>query len=284
MKIKANTKSVEIIDSEKLTSGGFNDLTIDVELSEEYQGLTTFVTFDRTKTLVIDNKVMLPTLKAGKCRIGVYAIYNHNSEIDLRYSPAPAYIYVSNGSYKDNYYTENEEIAISEAENIYRLVSEAIDKAIVAAGEKVKSYSDLLDKPTVNGKTFSGDMDLDYLGIQPKLSDAQVSDINSIQDKENKSIIDTKSNYVINLQNNVEYRRGTLSIISINYPSTINEKFFSTVVFYSGANPTTFNCDTRIKLVGSDVESNVFSPEANKTYELRFWWNGRNLNCVVWGV
>lgn len=244
MIIKADTKTVNIIDEEKLTSGAFNNLVLDVELSDEYQGLTTFVTFDKTKTLVIDNKVALPTLKSGKCRIGVYAIDTQNDKVSLRYSPAPAYVYVRHGSYKENLDGQQEAIIISEAEKIYSLVSKAINDGLTSTKEEIKDYNASIINPVIN----------------------------------------TDSDNVIELKNNVEYRRGTLESLTINYPETVGETFFSSIVFCSGTTATTVNCDERIKLVGNNVSSNTFTPEANKVYELRFWWNGANLNCVVWGV
>ena len=71
MRITANTKAVQLIDAEEFLSGAYNDITIDVELSEEYKGLTSFVTFNDEKTPVIAGKVSTPCLGEGLCRIGV---------------------------------------------------------------------------------------------------------------------------------------------------------------------------------------------------------------------
>lgn len=51
MRITANTKAVQLIDAEEFLSGAYNDITIDVELSEEYRSLTSFVTFNDKKHL-----------------------------------------------------------------------------------------------------------------------------------------------------------------------------------------------------------------------------------------
>lgn len=102
MKIKADTKTVEIIDEEKITSGAFNDVTLDVELSKEYDSLTTFVTFNDVKTMVIGGMVNVPTLDSGLCRIGVYAIKVEDGETILRYSPSPVTKFIPSGSYNSN--------------------------------------------------------------------------------------------------------------------------------------------------------------------------------------
>jgi hypothetical protein len=126
MKIIANTKFVEIQDAEPLTSGAFNDITIDVELSKEYEGLTTFVTFDKQKTLVVGGQISTPTLKSGFCQIGVYAVDIENDETILRYSPVPKNILVRIGTYDED--LKNEEIpTISEAEKIYSLIDKTIE-------------------------------------------------------------------------------------------------------------------------------------------------------------
>ena len=45
MKICANTKRVRLENKEDFTSGGYNDIEIEVELSNEYANLYNFVTF-----------------------------------------------------------------------------------------------------------------------------------------------------------------------------------------------------------------------------------------------
>lgn len=98
MKIYANTKRVRFENKEDLTSGGYKDLEIDVELSSEYINLNNYVTFGNTAVPVIDGKVKTPTLNAGICKIGVYG-YEGKDKINLRYSPMPVDIYVKKGSY-----------------------------------------------------------------------------------------------------------------------------------------------------------------------------------------
>lgn len=195
MKIKADTKSVEIIDEVNLTSGAFNDTTLDIELSSEYQGLTTFVTFNKAKTMVIGNMIKVPTLNAGRCRIGVYAIDTDNNEIILRYSPTPAFIYVKYGSYKEGYSEDINKPTPTEAEKIYNLINEAIENGKINGNSGTKDYNQLSNKPSINGVTLIAN-DLDDLGIQEKLTAGNNITIDS--DNNISAIVPTKASDLIN--------------------------------------------------------------------------------------
>lgn len=126
MKILADTKTVSIKDEVKLTSGALNSDTLEVELSKEYEGLTTFVTFNETEIMVVGNMVDVPTLKSGTCRIGVYAVETINDKTVLRYSPSPANIFVSSGTYNENLHIDPP--TQSEADRIYSLINKAIEE------------------------------------------------------------------------------------------------------------------------------------------------------------
>ena len=125
MKITANTKAVQLIDAEEFLSGAYNDITIDVELSEEYKSLTSFVTFNDKKTPVIAGKVSTPCLDEGLCRIGVYAVNIDNNNVVLRYSPKPVDILITTGTW-NNRIAESDTSTASEAEKIYTLIDNAI--------------------------------------------------------------------------------------------------------------------------------------------------------------
>lgn len=126
MKITANTKAVQLIDAEEFLSGAYNDITIDVELSEEYKGLTSFVTFNDEKTPVIAGKVSTPCLFEGLCRIGVYAVdIDDDSNVVLRYSPKPVDVLIKAGTW-NNRIAESDAPTTSEAEKIYILIDNAI--------------------------------------------------------------------------------------------------------------------------------------------------------------
>lgn len=100
MKIIATTRKVKVEDKEDFTSGGFQDLTIEVELSKEYENLYNYVTFGNVAVPVIEGKVKTPTLTAGICKIGVYG-YDGKDKLKLRYSPLPIDVLVKKGSFTD---------------------------------------------------------------------------------------------------------------------------------------------------------------------------------------
>lgn len=125
MKITANTKAVQLIDAEEFLSGAYNDITIDVELSEEYKDLTSFVTFNDKKTPVIAGKVSTPCLREGLCRVGVYAVNIDDNNVVLRYSPKPVDILITAGTW-NNRIAESNTPTASEAEKIYTLIDNAI--------------------------------------------------------------------------------------------------------------------------------------------------------------
>lgn len=142
MRITANTKAVQLIDAEEFLSGAYNDITIDVELSEEYKGLTSFVTFNDEKTLVIAGKVSTPCLREGLCRVGVYAVNIDDNNVVLRYSPKPVDILITTGTW-NNQIAESNTPTASEAEKIYTLIDKAIEAGQLKGdkGEPFK-YSD----------------------------------------------------------------------------------------------------------------------------------------------
>ena len=142
MRITANTKAVQLIDAEEFLSGAYNDITIDVELSEEYRSLTSFVTFNDKKTPVIAGKVSTPCLGEGLCRIGVYAVNIDDNNVVLRYSPKPVDILITTGTW-NNRIAESDTPTASEAEKIYTLIDKAIEAGQLKGdkGEPFK-YSD----------------------------------------------------------------------------------------------------------------------------------------------
>lgn len=87
------------------------------------------------------------------------------------------------------------------------------------------------------------------------------------------------------LANNSSYRyTQNLSSLTLSFP-TMTDDYESEVVFKSGSTATTFSQgSTTIKWSGDDVSNNAFSPLANKTYNILFWYDSVNLNAIVRGV
>lgn len=75
-----------------------------------------------------------------------------------------------------------------------------------------------------------------------------------------------------------------LTSLTIALPATIDSDFNAAVVFKSRTTATTFSTDSAIKYSGDNVASNVFTPAVSTTYNLTFWYDGVNTNCVVRGV
>lgn len=320
MKIKADTKTVSIENKEKLTSGALNSDSLEVELSKEYEGLTSFVTFNETEVMVVGNIVNVPTLKSGTCRIGVYAVETVDSETVLRYSPSPAIIFVSSGSYNENLHIDPP--TQSEADLIYSLINKAIEEGKLKGdkgdkGEKgergeqgvqgpqgiqgergpqgengkdgkdasaITNYYELENKPSINGIELIDQKTLDELNIQEKLKDEQIENINSICNKDDKTIFNTNNSNEIELRNNTEFRRGYLSSITVTLPTEIDDNFISGLVFSSGENPCVFYNVDNIKLIGSNVDDGKFNPSSNTHYNITFFWDGEYMIGNIIGV
>lgn len=276
MKIKADTKSVTIIDEEKITSGAYNDVTLDVELSKEYEGLTTFVTFNDIKALVVGNMVNVPMLNAGLCKIGVYAIKTENDETTLRYSPTPATIFVPSGSYSNNKY-EPPIPTPSEAERIYSLIDKAIE------GGKLKG-----DKGDVGEQGPKGDQgpkgEIGEQGPRGEKGDKGDTGEQGPQGEQGlreRTIINKDTNTSIILNDNTEYRRGVVSSLNLSFPNNLSEPYYTAVVFTTNSKPDiTINYNEhalingKLVMQGDDCKLEKFTPLANKHYHIVFCWDG----------
>lgn len=132
MKICANTKRVRLENKEDFTSGGYNDIEIEVELSNEYADLYNFVTFGNVCVPIIEGKIKTPTLTAGVCRIGVYG-FEGNDKINLRYSPIPVDVYVKKGSYNDK--VANQTVPLpTEFEKCVNELRDLLQEAVISDG------------------------------------------------------------------------------------------------------------------------------------------------------
>lgn len=83
----------------------------------------------------------------------------------------------------------------------------------------------------------------------------------------------------IALSNFKIYNAGTLTSLTITNPSPIPKYFTAQINFTSGSTATTPPTGT-IKWIGTNVSSNVFTPAANKKYNIMFYY----LNNTICGV
>lgn len=228
MRITANTKAVQLIDAEEFLSGAYNDITIDVELSEEYRSLTSFVTFNDKKTPVIAGKVSTPCLGEGLCRIGVYAVNIDDNNVVLRYSPKPVDVLITTGTW-NNRIAESDTPTASEAEKIYTLIDTAIAAGRLKGdkGEPFK-YSDFTPEQLESlrgpqGKT--GPKGDSYI-----LTDADKTEIaqkvkvpTKTSDLTNDSNFVSDANYIHTDNNYTEEERQKLGTLA-NYDDTAIKK------------------------------------------------------------
>lgn len=210
MILKVNKDICEIKQNEVWNVGDYNVHTVQVELSEEFDGLVNkvryFVEDNSYDMLITDNIAEVPreaTLAEGIIKIGVYG-YDADTDI-LVQSTSPVNKYIASGTYTgeaDN--TEpltptdkqQMETAIQKnADDIINLQNNKQD--VLISGENIKTinnesilgngnieidvgsidYNDLENKPTINNVELKGNKSLNDLGIQPSGNYATMNDL-----------------------------------------------------------------------------------------------------------
>lgn len=63
-----------------------------------------------------------------------------------------------------------------------------------------------------------------------------------------------------------------------------NTLIYCSIVFRSGATPTTITNNLRAFFIGDDCEGVNFIPQASTVYEVGLWWNGVNWSASVRGI
>lgn len=210
MILKVNKDICEIKQNEVWNVGDYNVHTVQVELSEEFDGLVNKVRYfieDNCYDMLITNNIAeVPyeaTLTEGTIKIGVYG-YDADTDI-LVQSTSPVNKYISSGTYTgeaDN--TEpitptdkqQMESAIQKnADDIINLQNNKQD--VLISGENIKkinnesvlgegnieidlgpiNYNDIQNKPMINNVELYGNMSLSELGIQPSGNYATMNDL-----------------------------------------------------------------------------------------------------------
>ncbi|MBO7732890.1 MAG: hypothetical protein J6S67_10065 [Methanobrevibacter sp.] len=77
---------------------------------------------------------------------------------------------------------------------------------------------------------------------------------------------------------------GAFTSLTINLPTQASIGFLCQVVFSSSSTPTTLTYSNTIKWVGDDIENNVFTPIANKRYNIMFNYDSYYWVAYVKGV
>lgn len=121
--------------------------------------------------------------------------------------------------------------------------------------------------------------------IESGLTDLSNEIYTELNTKENRISIDTVSDteYSACFNNNVQYRLGELTSLTLNLPDNISDDYISSVIFTSGATATNLIYPDTIKMLGEDCIDCIFTPAANKRYEVIVSYDGVNVVGVVGG-
>lgn len=100
--------------------------------------------------------------------------------------------------------------------------------------------------------------------------------------------IDTTSQSPITLTNNIEFRLGEISDLTIELPDEISQDFMSEIVFIAASGITMDYSSLNITWSGDDVSENAFVPVEGKTYNILFFNNSAtdtpSIQAIVRGV
>ena len=121
---------------------------------------------------------------------------------------------------------------------------------------------------SVNGKTGVVVLDAEDVGAQAKTAIVTVSTSTLTQE----------------LADNTIYNCGTLSALTVTYPATMDAGYLVQINFTSGATATTLSAPAGTVWRGSDVDSNGFTPVANKRYSVLFFYDGTQVRGLVMGA
>lgn len=200
MILKVNKDNCEIKQNEVWNVGDYNVHTVQVELSEEFNGLVNkvryFVEDNSYDMLITDNVAQVPyeaTLTEGTIKIGVYG-YDADTDI-LVQSTSPVNKFITSGTYTgdpDNTEpltpTDKQQMESAIQQNTDDIIDLQNNKQdVLISGENIKTinnesilgngnieidvgsinYNDLENKPKINNVELNGNKSLSDLGIQP---------------------------------------------------------------------------------------------------------------------
>ena len=214
MILKVNKDICEIKQNEVWNVGDYNVHTVEVELSDEFDGLVNkvryFVEDNSYDMLITDNVAQVPyeaTLTEGTIKIGVYG-YDADTNI-LVQSTSPVNKYITSGTYTgeaDN----TEPLTPTDKQQMESAIQKNTDditdlqnnkQDLLISGENIKTinnesilgtgnieidvgsinYNDLTNKPSINNVELSGNKSLHELGIQSEGNYATVNDLDTKQ-------------------------------------------------------------------------------------------------------
>lgn len=108
MKITVTPKTVFVTQQSVINQGEFCVNECEFLLPECFDGLSVTAVFNNIPVPVTEGRCMVPALKKGNAVVGVYAYKTENDNTVLMYSPKPAMFYVGEGSFGDEFATQQE--------------------------------------------------------------------------------------------------------------------------------------------------------------------------------
>ena len=90
----------------------------------------------------------------------------------------------------------------------------------------------------------------------------------------------TPTTQTVTLENNTEYRYGTLTSLTITWATSD----IHSAIAFTGGTGVVFSITAGVKIVGTDVTDGVFAPVEDKRYNLGFEYDGVNRTVYVSGV
>ena len=159
MKLNISINNVIIDDSNILNAGEYNIHEVEFVFDEAYEGLIKKAVFSAGDSnylvAIIDNKCTIPyevLEKNETITIGVFAYELESDELKLRYSPAPCYVNINEGSYKENY--DNYNVPAPD-------VVEQLESEINAKQDELVSGTNI---KTINNESILGEGNIDIQG------------------------------------------------------------------------------------------------------------------------
>lgn len=93
----------------------------------------------------------------------------------------------------------------------------------------------------------------------------------------------SENNRSITLLHGKSYRLGEVASVSIDFPSVIDDDYYSEISFDSGVDATEFEVTGKLRLSGDGVADEELLPEPNTHYTIFVWYDG-SLQGIVRGL
>lgn len=139
MKVKVTKEAVSVTEYRCVNEGevGVNSCTFD--LPDCFDGLCVTAVFNNIPVPVNENVCVIPSLKNGTVRFGVYAYKEDENKITLMYSPKPTCFYVDEGSYSEEIGVEDTPTLTQYEQYCRSFSNEIIKKTSLDGTEKTQN-------------------------------------------------------------------------------------------------------------------------------------------------